>query len=163
MKYLHLEVIDRELRRLVNPLMLLPPLEDTSLPVIRGIHLQRDDTLTEVAGSATIRPGRYQLVLDVYDPSEYVSYFCQMSPFRIGVYSNGQEIMRLAYQGIEESNRGPRLVGSSDRSYSELYLGDWLIRVGELDLKAGETSLEIAVADLAGNEVGETLRLTVRE
>ena len=160
-KHLHLEVIDRELGRFVNPLLLLPPLEDNELPVIRGVHLMGEGYSLTFPTDENISQGRYSLVLDVYDPSEHVSYFCPMSPFDISVYLNGQEVVRVQYQGIEEQEGRMELIDSSGVTHENFYLDEWLVHVGDLELNAGETSLEITVKDIAGNETGENLRFSV--
>ena len=83
-KHLHFEVFDGEFRRLVNPFLLLPKLPDTTDPVINGIYILVDEEARRLSDGIVVSPGTHMVIIDTYDPSEYVSYFCPMAPFKYG-------------------------------------------------------------------------------
>jgi hypothetical protein len=60
----------------------------------------------------------------------------------------------------------PRLaLLESDLSFDELYESgsDWLLRIGEVKLVPGQTTLSLFVADYAGNESSRDFLLTVTD
>jgi hypothetical protein len=150
--HLHLSVIDSDTDNIVNPLLILPPLIDTTHPGIRGVFLARgQEELDLNKGDEPLASGRWDLRLDLYDQSEH-SYYWPMAPFRVTVYINGSESVYMTYEFLSFEDGTHYLVNTPGFSHSSMYLSETRISLGEINLNPGETHFEIVVADYAGNE-----------
>jgi hypothetical protein len=162
-KHLHFEVSDGEFRRLVNPLLLLPKLSDSTEPVINGIYILVDDEARRLSDGAVVSPGTYMVIIDTYDPSEYVSYFCPMAPYKIDMFSDKNALTAISYEALEEKAGALRLHKSDSNSFSEFYHDDWWISASEVTFNPGNVALEFVVIDFAGNSNSIAMTLTVSE
>ncbi len=166
-KHLHLTVIDAEVGQWVNPLLLLPPLDDSGPPTIRNTFLHPLDSTTSVrkeiplASRTSITPGRFAVSAELYDISEYVDYFCPTAPFEVSIYLNGEEKYRVKYRALSFEDGNIVLDRGSDREFEEYYVNDWTIRLGEIKIGPGTYRLEIYAADIAGNESSRMYLLDV--
>ena len=166
-RHLHFEVSDREFRQMVNPLRLLPELADFSPPTIGGVLLTatEDDTVKsdrrlEIGSTEPISPGSWNVLVETYDVSEYVGYFCPMAPYQVQIYLNGQKTLSIVFDAIEEKGDKLGLIHMPDSSFERFYVDDWLIDVGPVSIPEGEVKLEVVVSDYAGNEVSKMYALT---
>jgi len=170
-KHLHFEVADKELRQIVNPLRLLPELADKSSPTINELLLIEGDYTGQLTSSIpllksyspksgdSISAGTWTILLEVYDLSEYVSYFCPMSPYRLQVYLNGQMARSLVYDGLGEKDGRLEFIQAQDVSFSTFYLDDWLVNVGQITIPEGAVMMELVASDYAGNETSRMVSL----
>jgi len=166
-KHLHLEIIDSEIGSYVNPLLVLPSLADTIAPSVRGIRYlpanADDSTAPEVLlPGARISSGLHRLLVELFDRSEYVAYFCPMAPYRITGFMNGSEIFDFTMDSLAE-RQGELVIGRGDASvgFERLYYDDWIIDAGPVPFRVGEIQIEIVVRDLAGNETSLRVPVTV--
>jgi hypothetical protein len=51
----------------------------------------------------------------------------------------------------------------SNRGFRDVFEGEWLLRLGEVKLIPGQTTLTVFAADFAGNESSRELRLNVSD
>lgn len=165
-KHLHLTVIDAEVGQWVNPLLLLPPLNDTGDPTIRNAYLHpldstSDQTVVPLGSRVSLPAGRFTVSAEIYDISEYVEYFCPMAPFEISIYLNGEEKYRINYQALAFENGKIVLDQESGGEFGEYYENDWTVRLGEIKIGPGTYRLEIYAADIAGNETSRSYLLDV--
>ncbi|TFG64603.1 MAG: M23 family metallopeptidase [Spirochaetales bacterium] len=152
-KHLHLAIYDRELMQTVNPLLGLPSLADTKKPVIKDIFLAQGDELVKLQNLMSVKSGLYSLVMEVYDLSEYVTYFCPMAPYSIVVFAQGEEVMSVVFDALAVRDSGTVLVNKgTEFSLEGLYLSGWQVQTAPMNLKTGRIQLEIMVRDIAGNE-----------
>jgi hypothetical protein len=170
-KHLHLEVADKELRQLVNPMRLLPELRDTVTPTINEVLLVQGDFEGMQASAIpltksyspqsgdSVSAGVWTVLLEVYDVSEYVSYFCPMSPYRIQVYLNGQMTKSLVYDGLGEKGGKLEFIQASNVSFPTYYLDDWLVNFGSITIPEGTVIIEFVASDYAGNETSRLVSL----
>ncbi len=166
-RHLHFEVSDREFHQLVNPMRLLPELPDRSAPAIGKMLLVRDrgvvrsDVEDEIdLGSAkSITAGNWGILLEVYDVSEYVDYFCPMAPYQVQVYLNGEQKLSVVFDGIGEAGNRLGLIQAEDATFESFYLDDWLFSAGTLSIPEGEVKIEIVASDYSGNESSRLLSL----
>ena len=156
-RHLHFDVVDSELKRLVNPLLLLPPVRDDSEPVLGQIGFFRDGERLNLAEKAEIDDGPVELIIDAYDISERASYFLPLAPYGILVFLNGDEVFSLTFEALEESASSLVVTNFDSKPFRSLYLSDWEFNIGSLLLKEGEVSLEVVVFDYIGNETSRTL------
>ena len=162
-KHLHFEVFDGEFRRLVNPLLLLPKLPDTTDPVINDIYILVDEDARRLSDGIVVSPGAHMVIIDTYDPSEYVSYFCPMAPFKIELYLNKNALTAISYEALEEKAGVLHLYKSESKSFVDYYHDDWWISASEIIFKPGDVTLEFVVTDFIGNSNSISMTLTVSE
>ena len=161
-RYLHFELADREFGELVNPLILLPGINDKSKPVIKEVFLKNSVGIQyrTLENGGEIKAGKYDLSVIVYDISENMKYFCQIAPYRIKVYINGEESLSIVYNAIKKS--GNYLVlSSNNRNVKDYYIDDnnWQIYLGQFDFKPGATRIEISATDFKGNETTKEFKI----
>ncbi len=164
-KHLHLEIFDKELNQLVNPLLLLPALEDKQAPFLKSLYLVKNGEQTALKRWQFIGAGTYELQLEVYDQSQFVRYFCPMAPYSISVFLNGEETFSLQYDSLKDVQGEIVLNGKSGLTLRKHYVADqdWLIRAGRLELKPGESNVEIVIKDYAGNERATPVYFSVKQ
>ena len=151
--HLHLTIIDSDTDNIINPLLILPPRIDSSKPKITGVSLVRGQETVKLGSQSGFVPsGRWDLVVDVYDQCDSVSYFWPMSPYRVMVYVNGSEAVYLTYEFLAFNQGAYELVKSPGFTYKSFYEDETKINLGPLTLNPGETSIEVVVSDFAGNE-----------
>ncbi len=153
--HLHFEVIDRELNEIVNPLVLLPALGDRTKPVIKDVFIKSSSggEYQKLVNRSEIKAGKYDLSALLFDTSEHVNYYCQIAPYKINIYINGEETAVIIYNSIRKN--GNSLVMSSNlKSINDYYISEdnWQVYIGQFELKAGTVRIEISVSDYAGNE-----------
>jgi hypothetical protein len=177
-KHLHLSVIDTEMGTIINPLLILPPLRDTQKPVIKQLFVRRGKELVRLANGLAVRRGEVEVLGSTYDVRPDVSFLWRMAPYKIYLYQDGRERVSLVFGSLHERrSAGARpseggldpgmvseltLVGG-EQSFTGVYEEEWLYRLGFVTLTPGETTLEIFVADYAGNESSREFRLTVTD
>jgi hypothetical protein len=166
-KHLHLTIIDTEMRSLINPLAVLPPLSDRQAPVVKDLELRSGREPVPVRSGASFRQGTAQVLAQLYDLREDVSFAWRMAVYRVSLHQDGREVASLRLDGLHEKLRRdgtPALcLLESGLSFDELYEGDWLLRIGEVKLVPGQTTLSLFVADYAGNESSRDFLLNVTD
>lgn len=160
-RHLHFEVIEPAKDEIVNPLTLLPPLADSVKPVIQSVSIERGKKLTPLQPTMTVAGGPVALVVDAYDPSQYVQYFDPMSPYEIEATLNGKQVLHVTYDALKNTNGTEYLLSSDQRDYKNYYLGTWEVRLGTFPLETGEARLTVMARDIAGNETSRSFVLKV--
>ncbi|MDX9799976.1 MAG: M23 family metallopeptidase [Spirochaetia bacterium] len=160
---LHFEVVDLELNEIVNPLMLLPPAGDRTKPSIKEVFIEMAGTKEEIKllNRNNIKAGKYDFSAVIYDTSEYVDYFCQLAPYKINVYINGEEAAVISYNSIKKDDKS-LVLSSNMKKVSDYYkntLNSWHVYLGQFDISAGVVRVEIAASDFAGNEAAKEFLL----
>lgn len=165
-KHLHFEVSDREFRQLVNPMHLLPKLEDAVAPTIGVVQIVRLDDKGEMAGERIdlvpglrVMPGRWAVLLEVYDISTKLDYRYPMAPYRVQVYLNGRDAISIVYDGLGESDGILVLKQSGGVPFASFYLDEWLFNAGQITIPEGEVQMEIIAGDYVGNESSKRVAL----
>ncbi len=166
-KHLHLTIIDTEMRSLINPLAVLPPLPDRQAPVIKDLQLRSGREAVPARSGASFRQGTAQVLVQAYDLREDVSFAWRMAVYRLSLYQDGREVASLRLDGLHEKLRPdgtPALcLLGSNLAFDELYEGEWLLRLGEVKLVPGQTTLSLFAADYAGNESSRDFPLNVTD
>lgn len=151
-KQLGLVVIDSEFKQFVNPLLFLPSVIDTVKPLVSNLRFRRGDTVIPLEEEITVEAGRYNVLADIYDLSEYTNGLHPTAPFQVTLYINGSETNRYTFEALQEIEGEIILQKSDGRSFSEVYAGERTLNLGKYDVIPGNMSIEIIVSDFAGNE-----------
>lgn len=162
-KHLHFSVIDNKIGQIINPLLVLPQLMDSTAPVIGDIFILRNQRMEVLVKNTNVKSGKGRLIANIYDPSDYVSYFCPMAPFSIETYYNGRVFSEIRFEALKNVSEQLVLVESGDRTFDELYWTSWDLNLGEITLSPGKLSLEIIVKDFMGNQSIKYLDVMVLE
>jgi hypothetical protein len=166
-KHLHLTIIDSEMRSLINPLAVLPPLPDRQAPVAKDLELRSGREAVPVRSGSSFRQGTAQVLAQLYDLREDVSFAWRMAVYRVSLYQDGREVASLRLDGLHEKLRpdgtSALCLLESGLSFGELYEAEWLLRIGEVKLVPGQTTLSLFAADYAGNESSRDFLLSVTD
>ena len=164
-KHLHLEIIDSELNNYVNPLLVLPVLEDSTEPVIRGVRIipeggDPDAIPIPLFDGAKVPSGNHRLLVELFDLSQHVAYFCPMAPFRVSGFLNGSEVFDIAFESIGEEG-GSQVMDLQKTIFDEFYYDDWVLDVAGVPFRVGEIQMEIVARDITDNETVFRLAVSV--
>ncbi len=161
---LHLQVIDTEFEKYINPLLSFPLLDDDSDPKIDNVYLITEDGQSVLTSDSVIHSGVFGISAEIYDLSEDAGYYCPVSPFSISLYINGENLANFNLESLGERD-GEIVLQGADRgiSYSSLYRSQWEYFLGEFELNQGDAIIEISVKDFSGNEGIKIIPLKVRE
>ena len=149
---LHLQVIDTEFKKYINPLLSLPLLKDQSKPLIKDVYLSSGKEKMVLGPDKIIKSGVYGLSADIRDLSESAGYYCPLAPYAISIFMNGENLANINFESMSISDGEMLLEESEGISYSELYKSDWEISIGSFEFNPGDIMIEISVKDFAGNE-----------
>jgi hypothetical protein len=157
-----LSIIDVENGQYINPLILLPPVNDVTSPIIQNLYMFEDETMEQIGEVTIVEPGEIRLVMKAYDLGEVVRFFNPMNVFQILVYVNGVEKTAVNFEGIMEQQGGLVLTGGGNYSVNDLFAERFLFELGTFTMQPGESRMEIIVKDYIGNETNKLLRFIVQ-
>jgi hypothetical protein len=177
---LHLSIIDSEMKTVLNPFLLLPAVTDNQAPRIRGLYIGDGSRLLELTEETGEIPlvGEVEVLAEVFDLREDVSFVSKFAPYQILLYQDGKEVTSLTFdsltretpdaapsadQGRPPDGGGSMVTVSGKKSFTAVYdsSAEWLFRLGWVQLVPGETSLLLVARDFAGNESVKELQLRV--
>ncbi|GAB4222538.1 MAG: hypothetical protein Kow009_14420 [Spirochaetales bacterium] len=154
-------VYDLEARQFVNPFLLLPPVKDTSKPVIRNVQLEKKGEIIPLPAKEPVPKGTWEVTAELFDLSSAVKTFWPMGIYKVGLYLNGQESFLVAMDTLKEEGGITRIYPSKGLSYQDLYNGKFRMKLGSVALNPGVLNLEIVARDFAGNERNQVYRFRV--
>lgn len=144
------QVLDRDKKTVLNPLLLLTPLRDTKAPRIREVSAVSEGGQNYALGTSKyLKQGRYRLYADVSDSLDGSQ--ADLAPFRITVLVNGKEQSVIAFELLKEDG-GALYLSQREFTAGELYRVSGKTLLGEVSFVRGQTDLVIAARDIAGNE-----------
>ena len=160
---LHLQVLDIEFEKYINPLLSLPLLNDQSSPIIKEVYLNSSEVKILLDSKKIIKSGIYGLSADIRDLSESAGYYCPLAPYTISIFMNGENLANINFESMKVKNGEMLLEESIGISHKGLYLSDWEIFIGNFEFNPGDVIIEISVKDFAGNESVKIFSLKVTE
>lgn len=144
-------LFDRKETRWVNPLLLLPPLEEKRAPLIRQAVLQGRDKSYVLGEQRTVPQGSYALSLDLSDPTGAAWSPGPSAPFYVRVLIDGSKIAELRYE-TAEAESGRLNFFPAEREGSSLRAGDGKTVLPARLFPRGKSLIEVFAKDYAGNE-----------
>ena len=160
-RLLHLQLIDSEVNRYVNPLLSLPSIGDTSEPQLNGAILSSAKGSFPLERATTIPQGRYGLSVNTFDERSAGGAVHRMAPYSIKVYINGEAKDSLSFESLTIRDWSAVPTAPPALEAAQLYSGPWEFQLGDVTLQPGEAAVEIFVNDFSGNEAIQTYRIEV--
>lgn len=154
-------VYDGEAASYVNPLAFLPAVPDGQPPIIRRVLLAIGDQRQELQNGSAVKEGRAAVLAEVYDLREDVRFHWPLAPYSVRLALDGTEVSRISFDTLSERD-GVMTLGPAGQTRGDLYPGDSLLRVGFVDLHAGESRLLLSAHDISGNETVKEIPITVQ-
>jgi hypothetical protein len=167
-KHLHLTIIDTEMKTIINPLLLLPPLQDDQAPQIKEVHLQSGQEWIRLEDGMSLYRGEGQLFATVYDLREDVTFLWKLAPYKVYLTQDGREITSFTFDSLYSAPAAAQglqnlVLMNTEKHFSDVYESSWRLSLGGVNLVPGETTLSVFAADFAGNESSKEFTLTVLE
>jgi len=145
------QVLDRKEGRWVNPLLLLPPLEDRKPPAIRSLYLLREGKTYQLGATERVGQGTYALALEAADPSDAAWTAGPLAPLSMRLSMNGEVVGKATFD-VAGSSRGELVFFSSEpRPAKAIRGGEGRYVLAERLLTRGRVVFEAVVEDAAGN------------
>ncbi len=158
---LSLFTYDLEAKQFVNPFLLLPPVKDTSRPIIRNTQLGKKDRIIPLPTTASVPKGTWEVSAEIFDLSAAVPTFWPMGVYKVSLYLNGQERFMVTMDTLKEQSGVTRVYPSEGLSYEQLYQEGFRMKLGTVNLNPGVLNLEIVARDFVGNERNQLYRFRV--
>jgi len=167
-KHLHLTIIDTEMKTVINPLLLLPPLQDDQAPQIKELYLQSGQEWIRLEDGMSLNRGEGQLLAAVYDLREDVTFLWKLAPYKVYLTQDGREITSFTFDSLYSAPAAAEglqnlVLMNTEKHFSDVYESSWRLSLGGINLVPGETTLSVFAADFAGNESSKEFTLTVLE
>jgi hypothetical protein len=163
-------IFDRRERRWVNPAMIIAPLPDTRPPQIVSIALIAEDGRRTglfprsgaQAGSiqGRISQGRYRIAVEATD-TRIEANEKELAPHRILCLVNGAGAGALNFETYSARDGVLMVDRNGLTPVEKIYAPHPAFDVGDVWLTRGQTTLEVIVQDIAGNERSAAIRFTV--
>ncbi len=154
-------MIDEELGRLVNPFVILPPVDDGEPPVIQGVFLRRDDTTIPVSRETELdAETTFDVFVEAYDTAETTSGTRRVPPKSITVTLGDGEPRSVSFDTMEYVDG--RFHPAGGRPVDTLYAAEGQIHVAELTIGTEAATLTVRVEDFAGNRTSAEYRILPR-
>lgn len=153
------QVSDNQKKVYINPLLLLPSVNDKIAPQIQDIILiNEQNTVFQVSGQKNVRQGSYGLYANISDTM--VSGGHNFSPFRITIFVNGTNIRTIPFETIMQKDGGSYL-GNTAFTDALLYRRKDGLYLGKIILNRGKSDILITARDITGNEKSERFTIQV--
>lgn len=161
-KDLFFMIYDMKMHQYVNPQIILPPSGDRIPPVISRVFIEKEGSKTpvELKNRSTVSAGKVRVSAIIYDYGGDSGRSDKTVPYSISLFYLGNEINQIKFDTLKDVDGRYILQGGNPVSYDELYDGD-KIRLGEINLNAGQGILEISTADNSQNSRTRTFQLNI--
>lgn len=141
---------DVELQRLVNPLLILPPLTDEIAPVVAGVFLLRDGETVRLNRRSSVAGGvEYVLLIEAYDTVASPQGTRRIPPMELSVSLGEEEERRIRFETLQY--RDGSFVLTSGHALNDLYATETRLRIGSIRVGSEPLRLAVRVEDFAGN------------
>ncbi len=160
---LFFQLIDGELQRIVNPLLSLSSIPDTTAPRIVGLYVSEGAEMRRIRDGGSLPQGDFAVIVETYDMSRAAGKTRRLLPYAVRLIVNGEEIAGMEFDAVEAEEQRHVLVSGGRRSAEDVYSGQWRLRIGNVPFRPTEMQLQVVVSDFSGNEVSERYRIRVEE
>jgi hypothetical protein len=144
------QVIDKERKTMLNPMLVLPALPDSRGPVIKNVIAMSGSGQIAALGAAKfVRQGQYRLYADIADTVDGSQ--APLAPFRVSVLVNGSEAASIPFE-VLRAEGGKVYLDSPAYTTATLYSDPERMFLGEITLNRGRADISVIARDTAGNE-----------
>jgi len=154
--YLHLQIFDQQLRRRVNPAILLPRYFDTQSPTIEEIGLVVGGEIRPASAELELAPGEYALAVSAWDTGRAGDRMPRLAPYRFVLERDGEQLSEVVFDREHVRNGTQRLNG---RMAAELVVAPFVFAIGSVELTEDPVRYTLAVADHHENVTVERFEL----
>lgn len=147
---LFFSILDTEAGAYVNPLLLLPVVEDVIAPTVISVLAQSETSLYDLSAGSSLSAGEYLLFVECED--SWVRAGELVTPYSVAVLVDGQEHMVITHDRIVFSDGYPRLEPGPPVPHDGLHIGGRGYVTGRFTVPIGRTLIEVVVSDFAGND-----------
>ena len=150
---------DARLERLVNPLLLLPGLNDHTPPEMSSLCLvSKEGERFQIEENRSLPAGSYLVYARVSDRIRKKGEL-EMMPYCISLYNLGSLQAERKLDTLVQT--GPVLSLQDGIPLQDLYDEEGCLYLGEMVLNSGTASIEITMEDFFGNESSRMFSFTV--
>jgi len=143
----HFYIRDALQNRLVNPLLLLPVIHDTSDPVIESIIISDGRREYELTEGLSIPAGSYGVFIrGVDNPKSGI----KQSPYRYFLYNLGVLKLERTLDAVIQKNH--QLAFQDGTPLETVFSKPGYLFLGDIPLISGQSRLEVSLVDVSGNE-----------
>jgi hypothetical protein len=155
------QVFDRREGQWVNPLLVLPPLNDDKAPVLRSLALVRNGRTYVLDKAASVPQGTYSITVDVADPADAAWTAGPLAPYSIRLTIDGTELVRDVFDVAEGKDGRLCLFPKAPRNLGDLRSKDGRYVLAERLFSRGRVLIEVSAEDASGNRRSASWSVTV--
>ena len=145
-KHLHFTLIERKTGRSVNPLKVLPEVEDNKPPQVNGMYIRIDDHYYSIREGSNIRLTKnYPLLVDIHD-SFRGSEKCGV--YSLEVSMNGKKVHSVTFEAIGNSKNGLTISGNI---FHSLFDEKGYYKIQKVSYIDGVNTVMVSARDFSGN------------
>lgn len=153
------QVSDNQRQVYINPLLLLPAVDDRHAPQIQNVFLVNErNKVIQAAGQKTVKQGSYELYAEIFDTANAGGR--TFSPFRITIFLNGINIRTIPFETINQKD-GAVFLGNTALTDVLLYRRSNTLYLGKIVLNRGKSDILLTARDITGNEKSELFSVQV--
>jgi len=154
--FCHFYIRDALQNQLVNPLILLPAIQDKSNPVIESVILSEGGNDYELKEGLTLPVGPYGVYIrGVDNPQSGI----RQSPFGYSLYNLGILQLERTLDAVIQANH--ELAFQDGTPIRTVFSRPGYLYLGEISLISGQSRLEISLVDVSGNETTKAFNIQV--
>ncbi len=154
---LFFSILDTEAGAYVNPLLLLPAVEDLAAPTVISILAQSETSLYDLSAGSDLSAGEYLLLVECED--RWVRAGELVTPYSVVVLVDGQEHLVITHDRIGFSDGYPRVEPGPPVPYDDLHIGERGYVTGRFTVPIGRTLIEVVVSDFSGNDASVVIEV----
>src|SRR6056297_80123 len=145
-RHLHFTLIERKTGKSVNPMKVLPGVDDIKPPVINGLFIRIDDHYYSIREGSNIRLTRhYPLLIDIFDSIK--------GSEKCGVYSldvsvNDKKVYSVTFDAIGNSKNGLTISGNI---FHSLFDEKGYYKIPKVSYRDGVNTVTVSARDFSGH------------
>lgn len=146
---LYFSVLDTAAGVYVNPLLLLPPVEDSVFPTIVSVLAEGAASLYDLGVVSALPSGDYDLLVECTDRESRGG--ARIAPYSFSALVNGEEVLSIVNDRLLVSDSAEQIQPGPAVPRESLHTTDGRFVVRGITVPVGRTVIEIVAADYAGN------------
>lgn len=150
---LEFQVIDRHIKAVINPLLLMEAPAQPKRFIIRNpIAVSKAGTVIPLSKGIKLAAGTYTLYSAIIEGT---------MPYTTEVSVNGSLIEKIDYNALKSHNEKICIQGHTQYDFHAIYTENGTFRLADISLSKGKNTIDIKITDIGGRESISHLPLTV--